>query len=104
MRRCPECPTEYLVEIKLTEDKRAQGIERFKHALVVTRWSDLGDVSSPSSIEWSACAGKREFDSFSTIGGASICSYFEAATNNFTPNQKLLSLGSHYAGQNIDVY
>ncbi|OJK04216.1 hypothetical protein ASPACDRAFT_112652 [Aspergillus aculeatus ATCC 16872] len=60
MRRCPECPSEYLIEIKLTED-RSEGSAhnlRFRHAIVVTRWCDLGDGSAPSrSREWAACCG-----------------------------------------------
>lgn len=95
MRRCPECPTEYLVELKLVEDKRAQGIDRFRHALVVTRWSDLGDGTSPSTREFAACNGNLNgFDSFAAIANLSLCSAFEAATSNATPNQRLLSLGN----------
>ncbi|KKY19982.1 putative f-box domain protein [Phaeomoniella chlamydospora] len=56
MRRCPECPTEYLIEIKLVEDKTSTDRRNlFKYALVVTRWSDLGDGSTPWSPEWAAC-------------------------------------------------
>jgi len=104
MRRCPECPTEYLIEIRIAEDKRAQGIERFKHAIVVTRWSDLGDGSSPSSIEWAACNGKRDYDSFAAVKNASICSLFEAATNNYAPNQTMLSLGKRKGQTGDHVY
>ena len=94
MRRCPQCPTEYLCELKLEEDKTKRGIDRFRHALVVTRWSDLGDGTSPSTLEWASCLGEREFDSFDAIKGLSLCSAFEAATSNFTPTQRLMSLGA----------
>ena len=68
MRRCPMCPTEYLIEIKMAEDRSdPDPRRRFKQALVVTRWSDLGDGSGPwpeMSKEWaSLCDGDvaREF-------------------------------------------
>ena len=61
MRRCPECPTEYLVELKMMEDKsvKVNGIARFKQALVVTRWSDLGPGRSPVDDEWAAITGEK---------------------------------------------
>lgn len=46
MRRCPDCPTEYMVELKLAEDKNDPG-NQFKQALIVTRWSDLGTEGIP---------------------------------------------------------
>ncbi|KAK5174125.1 uncharacterized protein LTR77_001205 [Saxophila tyrrhenica] len=56
-RRCPECPTEYLIEVQMVEDK-SDPVRQFKHAIVVTRWSDLGDGSSPyTSPEWTAIQG-----------------------------------------------
>ncbi|PYH46020.1 uncharacterized protein BP01DRAFT_356191 [Aspergillus saccharolyticus JOP 1030-1] len=63
MRRCPECPSEYLIEVKLTEDRSPDSAGgapnlRFRHAIVVTRWCDLGDGTAPSlSREWAACCG-----------------------------------------------
>jgi len=46
IRRCSACPTEYMFRVKFVEDK--QDVEKpFKHAMSVTRWSDLGDASSP---------------------------------------------------------
>nr|POF12989.1 hypothetical protein CFP56_10137 [Quercus suber] len=58
-RRCPECPTEYLFEIQMIEDTK-DPVFPFKHSLVVTRWSDLGDGSSPfTSPEWVALKGVK---------------------------------------------
>ena len=61
MRRCPHCPTEYLIEVKMAEDRvESDPRRRFKQALVVTRWSDLGDGSGPFpelSKEWAAVSG-----------------------------------------------
>lgn len=92
MRRCPECPTEYLIEVKIAED-RSDPINIFKQALVVTRWSDLGDGSSPSSPEWAACNGEAEFDSFTAIGRRAISGVFEAHfTSELIPGQRIISM------------
>ena len=54
LRRCPECPTEYLIEVRVQEDRfEKDPTKMFKHAIMVTRWSDLGDGSAP----W--CRGTR---------------------------------------------
>ncbi|KAI7296936.1 hypothetical protein KC352_g8 [Hortaea werneckii] len=75
-RRCPECSTEYLVEIQMIEDAKDPA-RPFKHSIVVTRWSDLGDGSSPhTSAEWASMngvdvadhAGGHEYESFSHVG------------------------------------
>ncbi|ROW02425.1 hypothetical protein VMCG_06032 [Cytospora schulzeri] len=56
-RRCPRCPSEYLVKVSLIED-RSDPVQRFKYAIVVTRWCDLGDGSGPgNSPEWDALNG-----------------------------------------------
>lgn len=91
MRRCPECPTEYLIEVKLCED-RTDG--QFKHAIVVTRWTDLGDGTTPSGIEWGAINGTREdYDSFEHYAKRGIASIFEAAfTADTLPGQRVISL------------
>ncbi|KAJ5476494.1 hypothetical protein N7475_002223 [Penicillium sp. IBT 31633x] len=91
MRRCPECPTEYLIEVKLTEDR---GDGRFKQAIVVTRWSDLGDGTTPNGIEWAAINGVREdYDSFAHYAKRGIASIFEAAfTADTLPGQRVVSL------------
>ena len=110
MRRCPECPTEYLVEIKLVED-RSDPVNLFKQALVVTRWSDLGDGKVPTlSPEWCAINGGIEntpvevvgdegeverikYDSFRLIGQRAISGIFEGALNgDLIPGQRILSL------------
>ena len=92
MRRCPECPTEYLIELKMAED-RSDPVNIFKQALVVTRWSDLGDGSSPWSPEWAACNGEAEFDSFTAIGRRAVSGVFESQFNgDLIPGQRILSM------------
>jgi hypothetical protein len=92
MRRCPECPTEYLIELKMAED-RNDPVNIFKQALVVTRWSDLGDGSCPWSAEWAACNGEAKYDSFKAIGRRAISGVFEAHFNgDLIPGQRIISL------------
>ncbi|KAF4626829.1 hypothetical protein G7Y89_g11327 [Cudoniella acicularis] len=91
MRRCPECPTEYLIEIKFEED-RTDPNNRFKQAIVVTRWSDLGDGTTPMSAEWAACNGFAEYDSFGKLGRRGISGVFESQNGVALPGQRMLSL------------
>ena len=49
--KCVLCPSEYLIQIKLVN----QG-PRFCHALVVTRWTNLGECRSFEDPEWAACS------------------------------------------------
>lgn len=94
MRRCPECPTEYMVELKLVEDQK-DPVYRFKQAIVVTRWSDLGDGSTPENLEWAACNGQAEYDSVIEIGRRAISGIFESQTsadNMNIPGQRIISL------------
>lgn len=97
-RRCPECPTEYLVEVQMVEDPTDK-VFTFKHAIVVTRWSDLGDGSSPyTSPEWAAINGLTTgpdagaYNSFSNVGRRAVGGIFESAISGATPGQRLLSL------------
>ena len=102
-RRCPECPTEYLVEIQMAEDKN-DPIRPFKHAIVVTRWSDLGDGSSPyTSPEWLAIttttsgaaksgAPAGVYESFSHVGRRAVGGTFESRISGSVPGQRLISL------------
>jgi hypothetical protein len=94
MRRCPECPSEYLTEVKLCEDKSDPRRLVFKQAIVVTRWTDLGDGSTPDCLEWGAINGKRnDYDSFKHYAKRGIASVFEAAfTADTLPGQRVLSL------------
>ncbi|KAI9737230.1 MAG: hypothetical protein M1818_005762 [Claussenomyces sp. TS43310] len=91
MRRCPECPSEYLIEIKLAEDTSDN---TFKKAIVVTRWSDLGTGMSPFSSEWAACNGEAiAYDSFAAVGKRAISGTFEAHfTDDHIPGQRILSM------------
>lgn len=92
MRRCPRCPTEYLVELKFAED-RYDEVNRFKQAMTVTRWSDLGNGTSPLSPEWAAINGEFEgYDSFDTVKGRAISGTFEAQFGVTLPGQRILSL------------
>lgn len=97
-RRCPECPTEYLVEVQMIEDKN-DPIRTFKHGLVVTRWSDLGDGSSPyTSPEWLAINGitsggpSNAYQSFTQIGKRAVGGIFESKISGSVPGQRLISL------------
>ncbi|KNG84108.1 F-box domain protein [Aspergillus nomiae NRRL 13137] len=97
MRRCPECPSEYLVEVKLTEDRSGSQRNVFRHAIVVTRWTDLGDGRSPRlSREWAAINGDeagKGYDSFAEIGKRAISGIFESAiTDDTLPGQRILSM------------
>ena len=101
-RRCPECPTEYLVEIQMVEDKNIKASVPFRHAIVVTRWSDLGNGQSPfTSPEWSAITGasltasgatKDEYASFSNIGRRAVSGIFESHISGSIPGERMLSL------------
>ena len=97
-RRCPECPTEYLVEIQMTEDKIDQ-VRPFKHQIVVTRWSDLGDGSSPhTSPEWAAIKGTdvdtlgTSYESFSHVGRRAVSGIFESKISGSIPGQRMISM------------
>lgn len=94
MRRCGDCPTEYLFELKLVEDKSVQkmGPERFRQVLLVTRWSDLGPARSPGDAEWAAVVGEYDgYDSFKEIGKRAVSGIFESAFTDTTPRQRILS-------------
>lgn len=93
-RRCLECPTEYLIEVRMGEDSNDK-YAPFKHAIVVTRWSDLGDGSSPyTSPEWAAINGVEAmgYDSFTHIGRRSTAGVFESRASGEIPGQRLISL------------
>jgi len=96
-RRCPECPTEYLVEVRMEEDTNDKATP-FKHALVVTRWCDLGDGSSPyASPEWTAINGIKTgaesgYDSFTNVGRRAVGGIFESHISGAIPGQRLVSL------------
>ncbi|KAH8602103.1 hypothetical protein B0O99DRAFT_666802 [Bisporella sp. PMI_857] len=93
MRRCPDCPTEYLIEIKLEEDRTdPDPIKRFKQCMVVTRWSDLGDGTDPTKGEWAACNGEARYDSFKHIGRRALAGIFESQNGVSIPGQTILSL------------
>jgi hypothetical protein len=91
MRRCPQCPTEYLVELKLAED-RTDPENRFKMAIIVTRWSDLGDGRNPAEGPWAACNGTIDINSFDTIGKRALSGIFESQSGVTIPGQTILNL------------
>lgn len=97
-RRCPECPSEYLVEIQMTEDKKDPA-RPFKHVIVVTRWSDLGDGSSPyTSPEWVAITGADvgedvpAYESFYNVGRRAVSGIFESRISGSIPGQRMVSM------------
>jgi hypothetical protein len=96
MRRCPECPTEYLIEVKLTEDKSDPRAMVFRQAIVVTRWTDLGDGTMPGGPQWGSINGVRDdYDAFQHPHYAKrgLASIFEAAiTADTLPGQRVISL------------
>jgi hypothetical protein len=95
MRRCPECPTEYLFEIKRVEDKtvKIQSPERFNQAIIVTRWSNLGAGRSTADKEWAAIAGENDtYDSFLEVGRRAVSGVFESAFTDVIPGQRTLSM------------
>ncbi|KAL4921759.1 hypothetical protein BDW62DRAFT_174425 [Aspergillus aurantiobrunneus] len=110
MRRCPDCPSEYLIEIKLTEQREAGARSRFRHAIVVTRWCDLGDGSSPRlSRDWASCNGELEgYDSFKVLGKRAISGTFESAfTDDTIPGQRIISMnpkGKRLGEEGTDWY
>lgn len=105
MRRCTDCPTEYLFELKLVEDKSVQkmGPERFRQVLMVTRWSDLGPARSPNDKEWAAIVGENPgYDSFKEIGKRAVSGIFESAFSDTTPRQRILSTNPDNLEDNED--
>jgi hypothetical protein len=96
MRRCPECPSEYLIQINMAEDKsEADQHKLFKQQLVMTRWSDLGDASSPLSPEWAACCSEQGggYDSFKALGKRAVSGMFESEVyGDVIPGQRMLSM------------
>lgn len=103
MRRCPDCPTEYLIEVKVAEDRAEQDpTKKFKQALVVTRWSDLGTGLSPGAAvgdvennrEWAACTGHlKDFDSTQALGKRAVSGVFESQFNvDLIPGQRIISM------------
>lgn len=97
-RRCPECPSEYLIEVNMIEDHN-DPVVPFKHAIVVTRWSDLGDGSSPyTNPEWAAIRGidsgtfGASYDSFSHVGRRAVCGVFESKISGSIPGQRMVSM------------
>lgn len=100
-RRCPECPTEYLIEIQMVEDTKDR-VQPFKHAIVVTRWSDLGNGSSPyTSPEWVAIQGAavpaaedggHAYEGFTHVGRRAVSGIFESKISGSIPGQRMISL------------
>ncbi len=97
MRRCPECPSEYLIEMKRMEDRATK---TFKRAMMVTRWCDLGPGVTPKDIEWAAVNGEAGslaegmgYDSLKVAGTRAISGTFEAhLTEDHIPGQMMLNL------------
>jgi hypothetical protein len=92
-RRCPECPSEYVVKLIRAEDKY-DSVERFKFMLIVIRWCDLGDGSGPlSSTEWASINGLvAGYPSLEKIKNRALMGTFESAVTGVPPRNRLLSL------------
>lgn len=105
IRRCPRCPTEYLFELKTAEDRSvaANGPGRFKPALFVSRWSDLGPARRPDDKEWAAVAGLDAagggYDSFAEMGQRSLNGTFEAAFTDTVPGRRIVSTNPKNVGE-----
>lgn len=87
-RRCPKCPSEYLVKVNLVEDRSSRDPhELFKFAIVVMRYVDLGDGSGPGfSPEWDAVNGVLEnYDSLALLGKRAIMGTFESIATGSVP-------------------
>ena len=82
----------------MCEDPKSEGF-KFKHAIVVTRWVDLGDGKNPyTSPEWLAinglnkAAGGEVFESFSRLGRRAVSGVFESRISGSIPGQRMASL------------
>jgi hypothetical protein len=92
MRRCPDCPSEYLIELRFSEDtQELDPNKRFKQAISVTRWTDLGDGRMLGG-EWEAINGGEGYDSFAHVGKRGISGIFESQSGVTLPGQRMLSL------------
>lgn len=83
------------MELKLAEDKSdTSHLNRFRQAIVVTRWSDLGDGISPESPEWRSCIteGNTGFDSFKMLSRRGLSGTFESQSGVTLPGQRMMSL------------
>lgn len=84
------------MELKLAEDKE-DPVVRFKQAIVVTRWCDFGDGTSPYGPEWCAINGlevedRETYDSFALMGRRALSGIFEAQNGITMPGQRMMSL------------
>lgn len=102
LRRCRECPTEYMITLKLVEDRK-DSFKPFKQAICLTRWSDLGPGIAPTDSEWAAVNGVAEYDSWAAVTNASLCSIFEAAVSRGAPGGAMKWLDIH-RDTHQDVY
>jgi hypothetical protein len=98
LRRCPECPTEYMIETKrisnisgdMRKSMEARGVQ---HVLIVTKWMDYGEGKSPLSPEWQALATCNSFsplDQISTCDIRNIRSRFERSIGNYAEDLPVL--------------
>lgn len=98
LRRCPKCPTEYMIETKRTsnisgdmrQSMEARGVQ---HVLIVTKWMDYGEGKSPLSPEWQALATGYSFsplDQISTSDIRNIRSRFERSIGNYAEDLPVL--------------
>ena len=107
LHRCVACPSEYLVEVKLKEHKDSNGPTPFRHAIVVTRWTNLGDCENPGSREWRHCSALQdlfdedEVEVYRTEEVRTVRSRFEAATGG-RPSQVSARILRRNAGWRVE--
>lgn len=56
LRSCPQCPTEYLIEVRKMDEVNDHVFQQkdARYVRVLSKWKDFGDVKSPLSAEWLA--------------------------------------------------
>ncbi|KAL9058259.1 MAG: hypothetical protein Q9162_001858 [Coniocarpon cinnabarinum] len=102
--KCMICPTEYQIEIKLV----SQGT-KFRHALVVTRWTNLGTCRSVNEVEWRACSSELDYQDEESViwewgDQRTVRSLWGAATGESAASWKAVPLRrpSHWRSERRD--
>lgn len=83
----------------------ADKLERFKYAIVVTRWVDLGDGTLGPVIgsEWEAVNGTfGDYDSVNRVGRRALMGVFESAVSGVIPGAGLVNMNPKNRTGGID--
>jgi len=88
--RCQWCPSEYQVECRLGSELPGFRIGRKDSVLMVSRWVDIGDGSSPQCPEWAGLvrlpsAERRSYEPFDFGGLTTVRSRFKNTSHNRIP-------------------